>query len=64
MKGRKDLVWVDHAGVSHRLCEYEKWSDGSKHGGTWCGLALRLDYHTLRKLPATCMTCLVNAVRG
>lgn len=63
MKGRKDLVWVDRRGVAHGLRVYERWSDGSRHGTTWCGWALNLTLQDLRRLPAMCMTCLVNAAR-
>lgn len=61
MKGRKDLVWVDHRGVAHGLRQYERWQDRiTRSGTTWCGLALNLTMHNLRKLPTTCMTCLVR----
>lgn len=61
MKGRKDLVWVDHGGVSHGLREYERWRDKiTRSGTTWCGRALNLTWQELRRLPMTCMTCLVS----
>jgi len=64
VKGRKDLVWVDHGGMTHGLREYERWADKvTRSGTTWCGIALYLTYHRLRRLPATCMTCVVTAAR-
>ena len=64
MKGRKDLVWVDHQGVAHGLREYEPRTRAwSRSGTTWCGLALNLSMQNLRRLPTTCMTCVVHAAR-
>lgn len=65
MKGRKDLVWVDHSGVAHGLREYEPRTRGrARSGTTWCGRALNLSMQDLRRLPATCMACLMAAARG
>lgn len=63
MRGRKDLVWIDHRGIAHSLRQYERWSDNTRHGTTWCGQALNLTMQNLRKLPATCMTCVVRSDR-
>lgn len=64
MKGRKDLVWVNHGGVAHGLREYERWADGlTRSGTTWCGRVLDLTWQNLRKGAVTCMTCLVVAAR-
>lgn len=62
MKGRKDLVWIDHGGMAHGLREYERWANRvTRSGTTWFGRALNLSLQGLRKLPMTCMTCLVAA---
>jgi hypothetical protein len=64
VRGRKDLVWIDHRGVAHGLREYEPRTLGrARSGTTWCGRALNLAVHDLRRAPATCMTCLVAAGR-
>jgi hypothetical protein len=65
VRGRKDLVWIDRRGVAHGLREYERWADKvTRSGTTWCGVGLNLSWQELRRLPATCMTCVVNAARG
>lgn len=67
MKGRKDLVWVDHRGVAHGLREYDPYSmrDGyrTRTGVTWCGQGLNLSLQYLRKRPMTCMTCIIHAAK-
>ena len=65
MKRRKNLVWVDGRGISHGLRQYERWRDKiTRSGITWCGIGLNLTLQTLRRLPVTCMTCVVAAARG
>jgi hypothetical protein len=50
MKGRRDLVWVGHDGVSHRLRTYERWANGHvRCGTTMCGIGLDLTLQDLRK---------------
>lgn len=60
----KNHAWVDARGVAHSFRTYEQGSDlFGRSGTTWCEIPLDLSMHSLRRTPATCMTCLVAAAR-
>lgn len=63
MKGRRDLVWVGHDGVGHRLRTYERWKKSHiRSGTTMCGIGLDLTWQGLRKGDPGCMACVAAGV--